>query len=76
MIRSTPTGISAVVDARGDLLNSLPWRTAGVIDTDLPAPLPGLSPFARLGNVIPLALGFAFLFAAIALARRGRYRKT
>ena len=76
VIRSTPTGISAVVDARGELLHSLPWRTAGVIDTDLPAPLPGLSPFARLGNVIPIAFGFALLFAAIALARRPRYRKT
>ena len=76
VIRSTPTGISAVVDARGDLLKALPWRTAGVIDTDLPAPLPGLGLFARFGNVIPIALGFALLFAAIALARRPRYRKT
>ena len=76
IVRSTPTGISAVVDARGDLLHSLPWRTAGVIETDLPAPLPGLSLFAQLGNIIPIALGFAFLFAAIALARRARYRKT
>ena len=76
VIRSTPTGISAVVDARGDLLKAVPWRTAGVIDTDLPAPLPGLGLFARFGNVIPIALGFALLFAAIALARRPRYRKT
>ena len=53
VIRSTPTGISAVVDARGDLLHALPWRQAGVIETDLPAPLPGVSLFARLGNVIP-----------------------
>ena len=58
------------------LLKALPWRTAGVIDTDLPAPLPGLGLFARFGNVIPIALGFALLFAAIALARRPRYRKT
>ena len=72
VIRSTPTGISAVVDARGEVLNSLPWRQAGVIETDLPAPLPGLSPFARLGNIIPLLLGFAMLIAAIALARRRR----
>ena len=76
VIRSTPTGISAVVDARGALLNSLPWRQAGVIDADLPAPLAGLGLFARLGNVIPILLGFALLFAAIALARRGRYRQT
>ncbi|MCY7281468.1 MAG: apolipoprotein N-acyltransferase [Sphingomonas bacterium] len=76
VIRSTPTGISAVVDARGALLNALPWRTAGVIETNLPAPLPRLGLFARLGNVIPLALGFLLLIVAIALARRGRYRQT
>ena len=76
VIRSTPTGISAVVDARGNLLNALPWRTAGAIETDLPAPLAGLGLFARFGNVISIALGFAFLIAAIALARRGRYRNT
>ena len=76
VIRSTPTGISAVVDARGELLDSIPWRQAGVIETDLPSPVPGLSLFARLGNVIPLALGFLLLIAAIALGRRRRYRHT
>ncbi len=76
VIRSTPTGISAVVDARGALLRSLPWRQAGIIDTELPTALPGLGLFARFGNVIPLALGFMLLFAAIALARGPRYRKT
>ncbi len=76
VIRSTPTGISAVVDARGALLHSLPWRTAGVIETDLPRPLPDLSLFAQFGNVIPMVLGFFLLFAAIALARPPRYRQT
>ena len=76
VIRSTPTGISAVVDARGNLLNALPWRKAGVIETDLPSPMPGLSLFARLGNIIPLSLGFLLLFGAIALAGRPRYRHT
>ncbi len=76
VIRSTPTGISAVIDARGDLLHYLPWRTAGVIETDLPRPLAQLSPFARLGNLIPILLGFGMLFAAIALGRRPRYSGT
>jgi len=71
VIRSTPTGISAVVDARGRLLHSLAWKTAGTIDSVLPAPLaPTL--FARFGNVIPLALGFILLFSAIALGRSRR----
>jgi apolipoprotein N-acyltransferase len=53
-------------------LEALPWRTAGVIDAALTAPLtPTL--FDRLGNIIPLALGFLLLIAAIALDRRARY---
>ena len=72
VVRSTPTGISALVDPHGRLLQSLPWQQAGVIDANLPGPLaPTL--FARLGNLIPLTLGFLLLIAAIALGRRGRY---
>ena len=75
VIRSTPTGISAVVGPTGLIERALPWQTAGVIDATLPAPLaPTL--FARLGNIIPIALGFLLLIAAIALDRRRRYRQT
>ena len=74
VIRSTPTGISALIDARGTLLASLPWREAGVIDAALPPPAARLTPFARFGNIIPLALGFLLLIAAIALGRSRRYR--
>ncbi len=74
VIRSTPTGISALIDARGRLIDSIPWRQAGVIDNQLP--MAALSPtiFARGGNGIPIALGFVLLIAGIALARRQRYR--
>ncbi|HEX2764481.1 MAG TPA: apolipoprotein N-acyltransferase [Allosphingosinicella sp.] len=64
VLRSTPTGISAVIDADGRLLRSLAWRAAGVIDARLPAPKRP-TPFARLGNLVPLL--FAALLAALAL---------
>jgi apolipoprotein N-acyltransferase len=64
VLRSTPTGISAVIDSDGRLLRSLPWRTAGVIDTKLPAPKPP-TPFARFGNLLPLF--FSLLLAVSAL---------
>ena len=76
VIRSTPTGISALIDARGRLRQSIPMGVAGVIDADLPPAAAAATPFARLGNVIPLALGFLALIAAIALGRRHRYRQT
>jgi apolipoprotein N-acyltransferase len=75
VIRATPTGISAVVDARGQVVKSLPWRSAGYIDADLPARSTSPTIFARFGNIIPLLLGFAFIIAAIALAQAGRYRQ-
>lgn len=75
IIRSTPTGISAIIDGRGAVVQSLPWRTAGVIDGVLPAPSASTTPFARFGNLIPLALAFALLIAAIALGSGRRYRR-
>ena len=74
VIRSTPTGISALINPVGGLIGSIPWRRAGVIDGVLPPPLPPTL-FARLGNIIPLTLGFLLLIAAIALDRRARYRR-
>jgi apolipoprotein N-acyltransferase len=71
VLRSTPTGISAVIDAEGRLLHSLPWRTAGVIDARLPVPKPP-TPFARFGNVLPFLFALALAAAAIALRRKRR----
>jgi apolipoprotein N-acyltransferase len=73
VIRSTPTGISALIDAQGKVVDSIPLGKAGIIWGYLP---PSTAPtlFARLGNLIPLSLGFLLLIAAIALDRRARYR--
>jgi apolipoprotein N-acyltransferase len=70
VLRATPTGISAVIDARGNVVKQLPWRSAGVIDAVLPPPATSATVFARLGNIIPLVLGFAFIFAGIVLGRK------
>ncbi|MEO5973347.1 MAG: apolipoprotein N-acyltransferase [Sphingomicrobium sp.] len=76
VVRSTPTGISALIDAGGRVVKALPWRTAGVIDAALPPPALAPPPFARAGNWIPLTLAFGLLIAAIALVARPRYRHT
>ncbi len=72
VIRATPTGISAVIDADGRLLDSLPWQTAGRIDTHIP---PAREPtiFSRTGNVLPVAFGMLLLAAGIAVGRSRRY---
>lgn len=71
VVRSTPTGISAVIDADGRIVQSLPLGKAGRIDARLPmAKAPTL--FARYGNIVPL--GFAALLIACALLPLARRR--
>ena len=71
VVRSTPTGISAVVDAQGRLLAALPYQRPGFIQRSLPvAEQPTL--FARSGNI--LAFGVAIFLAAIGVALRRKQR--
>ena len=71
VIRATPTGISAVIDADGRVLDSLPMHAAGRIDSFVPkAHAPTL--FARHGNALPVGFALLLLAAAIAFRRRGR----
>ncbi|HET7317157.1 MAG TPA: apolipoprotein N-acyltransferase, partial [Sphingomicrobium sp.] len=49
IVRSTPTGISALIDARGHIVRKLGWRKAGVIDAYLPPSALQPSLFARFG---------------------------
>ena len=67
VLRSTPTGISALIDADGRLLASVPHLRRGVIEAPLPTPAaPTL--FARYGNW--LAWGFALILILLAVALR------
>ncbi|WP_420145377.1 apolipoprotein N-acyltransferase, partial [Sphingobium sp.] len=70
IIRSTPTGVSAIVDARGHVLHALGLNRAGFLDSGLPPALPPTL-FARLGNWAPGILMLLLLGAALAL-RKGK----
>ncbi len=71
VIRSTPTGISAVITANGVVKKSVPLGKAGRIDTVLPlAKRPTL--FALYGNILPLGFALILLISAIAIRLRGR----
>jgi apolipoprotein N-acyltransferase len=71
IIRSTPTGVSAVVDADGRLLESLPWHKAGSIQTALPTPHPA-TPFARYGNLLPMLFALLLVAGGIAITVKRR----
>ena len=71
VVRSTPTGISAVIDAEGRLLHAVPRGEAGAIDARLPLPaMPTL--FARFGNLTGFAFALLLVAAAIAVRRKAR----
>jgi apolipoprotein N-acyltransferase len=67
--RATPTGISAMIDARGRVTGAIP---AGMAET-LPAALPPALPptlFARHGHAVPAVFGLLLLIAAVIVDRR------
>ena len=71
VIRATPTGISAVIDADGQIVTSLGHHKAGRIDARLPAAkAPTL--FSRFGNILPV--GLALLLIALAFLPLARTR--
>jgi apolipoprotein N-acyltransferase len=72
VLRSTPTGISAVIDGRGKVVKSLGWHEAGVIDAVLPPAANQPTPFAKFGNLIPLLLSLLLVAGGIVLGRRRR----
>lgn len=69
VLRSTTTGISAVIDARGVVRQHVPRLVAGRLDGQVPAAL-APTPFARLGNLLPLGWAIILLAAAMVASRR------
>jgi len=65
VIRAANTGISAVIDARGTVLDQLPLNTAGYLDAAVPSSLP-ITVYARIGDwplfvLLILAIGSGVL---------------
>lgn len=68
MARSTPTGISAVIDANGRVTASMPRGQAGVIDARLPDANPPTL-FSHTGRILPLLLAALLLLVGWRLGR-------
>ena len=71
VVRATPTGISAIVDAQGRLLHAIPLGRMGVIDAAMPLPAPATL-FARFGNWLAFAFALLLVAAAVAVDRKAR----
>ncbi len=69
VLRATTTGISAVIDADGKVLQSIPPRHAGVVLGAIPAAhAPTL--FARWGNLLALSWATVLLCLSVVASRR------
>lgn len=74
VLRSTTTGISAVIDAQGLVRAFVPRHQAGRLDGFIP-PAQDPTPFARWGNALPLAWAAIFLLCAVCTVALGRRRE-
>ncbi|MBY0521368.1 MAG: apolipoprotein N-acyltransferase [Sphingomonas sp.] len=71
VIRATPTGVSAIIDADGRILASIPAHTAGAIERAIPPANPPTL-FAKIGNLAAALVAAAMLLLAVAIRRRAR----
>ena len=71
VLRSTTTGISAVIDAHGVVRHFAPMNQAGALKGMIPAALPPTL-FARLGNALPLGWAAVILLVVAGMHLRRR----
>ena len=77
LVRAANSGISAVIDPLGRIINSLPLGSEGVLDASLPQPI-APTPYAQLGDgPVGAIVGIAFLWVMGSRWRsRGRERRS
>jgi apolipoprotein N-acyltransferase len=72
LMRTTNTGITAIIDASGRVLKTIPQFDPAVLSGSV-QPRSGLTPYARCGNWAIVSCAFlALVTAALAARRRGR----
>lgn len=69
--RATPTGVSAVIDGHGQIIDRITPGETGAMVTSLPPPLPA-TVFSRSGHLPAFLAALACLVLALGLARQGR----
>lgn len=70
LLRATNTGVSAILDHRGEIVGTVPLFARGTFSAEV-QPRRGATPFAHLGN--RPVIGLALLMLAIAVMYRGRW---
>lgn len=71
MIRVANTGVSAVIDAHGRILDDIPQGVAGRLDAPLPGKLPPTI-YARFGDIPVISVLIVLFLVGFALRQRNR----
>jgi apolipoprotein N-acyltransferase len=71
IIRSTPTGISAIIWPNGEIRDSIAMGKTGAIEAPIPPAFPPTL-FARLGNWMAAIVAALLLILGVAIRRRAR----
>ena len=70
VVRSANTGISAIIDSKGNIISKLPYDSKGVLKGKF-APAKQITFYTKYGDYIARWSGFiAFIFFLIALSER------
>jgi apolipoprotein N-acyltransferase len=69
VLRAANTGVSAVIDGRGRVLDALPLGEAGFLDARLPPALPP-TVYARVGDAPVLLFALVWVGTVALLGRR------
>ena len=69
LVRATNTGISAIIDHRGQVRGTVPAFQRGLFSAPV-QPRAGATPFARVGNALPIGLALAMLGMALLVGWR------
>lgn len=71
MLRATNTGISAIIDHRGDLVTSSPQFEQAVVTGSI-SPRKGATPYAQFGNIPAISFSILCLLAGLVRVRRSK----
>jgi apolipoprotein N-acyltransferase len=71
-LRATNTGISAIMDAKGRVVGRVPAFERGVYTAQM-QPRAGATPFAYVGDWLPIGAALGMLAGGLLLARRGGF---
>ncbi|MCL2298453.1 MAG: apolipoprotein N-acyltransferase [Proteobacteria bacterium] len=71
MLRATNTGITAVIDHRGRVVNHLPWFTTDILEAEI-AGRKGDTPYLRWGDWFGFGVMLVLIGAAMGVSRFGR----